>query len=251
MTNRSNRAVILLLTAPLLPIFVSAQIPEGRPSSAARKAANEWMKVPMDPAGPDNVDPYIRHLRDEFWDDLVGNFGVLTPDTEAHVGGPDYGPGAGGDPEVPHFRGDREAALIGTFVRYRTALTASGKAIYTDVTLSVEHIFQDAVQGHAAYSREITIGVPGGTVRTAGGVISFLTDPQPYFMQPRGTYVLYLHYTPDGDFYTGIPAWDLSDGTAKAVGPAERSRVAKGESTLVGLSKDELTRNLDGQFPAK
>jgi len=214
-----------------------------------RPAANDWMKVPMDPASPDDVLPYIRHLRDEYWDGALGNFGVLTPNVVVHVGGADYGPGPGGDPEVPHFRGDQEAALIGTFVRYRTAMTASGRAIYTDVTLSIGHVFQDAAQGHATYSREVTVGVPGGSVRAVrGGVISFLTDPQPDAMQPRGTYLMYLHFNPDGDFYTGIPSWDLSDGTAKAIGPRERAKVARGESMIVGLTKDDLIRTLDQQF---
>jgi hypothetical protein len=177
----------------------------------------------------------------------MGAYGVLTPKTVIHMSHGASGFNPAGEPEVPELKADG-AAFVAKFVRYRTALTASGRAIYTDITLSVDHVFRDSPRGHAAATREITLSVPGGTVRTDQGIISFLTDPETNSVEPGGTYLLFLTYMPGGDFYVGPPSWDLSDGTAKPLGDREVGKVKKGESKLVGLATEQLIRSLDEHF---
>jgi hypothetical protein len=213
------------------------------------KAANAWMKVPMDAGAPDDLIPYIRHLRDEFWDNRLGHFGVLTPKTAVHSSSGDGGYQPQDIPDlVPS-----QALFIGTFKRYRTACTPSGRAIYTDMAFTVDHLFRDAIRGHAVTNTEVTVSVAGGTVRTGGGqIISFLTDPDADFAEPGKTYLLMTHYETGGDFYIGgTPDWDLSDGTVRVNSPQAKGRIARGDSKINGISKQELIVLLDGRFSGK
>ncbi len=98
---------------------------------------------------------------------------------------------------------------------------------------------------------EVTVSVPGGTVQTSAGAVSFMTDPQEFFMQPGKTYLLILYYMADGDFYVGTPSWDLSNGIVKANSYETRAKATRGLPTIVGLTKDELIRALDQRFSGK
>jgi len=252
MASRWKEAMVLLVAVLLQPILASAQSPKGRqPAAQAKPAANDWMKVPMDPASPDDVLPYIRHLRDEYWDGLLGGAGItLTPSIAVHVNtGDDAGP-VGDEPEVHALRAD-DALLIATFARYRTALTPSRRAIYTEVTFTVSHVFRDADRGHALAGLPITVSLEGGTVKTLAGVITFETDPREYFMQPGKTYLLSLHYMADGDFYVGTAAYEISEGVVKPNSYMARAMAKRGLPTIVGLSHDDLIRALDAQATKK
>ena len=238
---------------PVILVFAvlgSAQTRERAPQVPPVKAANAWMKTPTDLSTPDDVPFYLRRIRDEYWDGQLGAFGVLTPKTVVHSSWGDSGP----SPEIPDV-GPTAAVLIGTFSRYRSVLTASGRAIYTEVTFKVDHVFKDAIRGHAAEGAEITVIVRGGTVLTKGGdVISYLTDPNEYFMQPGRTYLMLgEHYHADGEFYEsgGAPRWDLSDGFVRANFSEERAKAMGRESTLVGLTRQELIRSLEKRYSGK
>ena len=246
-----SRPMIFLSVTLFFAAAGGAQTQREAPQASPVRAANAWMKTPYDLSSHDDLAPDLRRLRDGYWDSAIGHFGVLTPQTVVHTSDGDYGPPAGEDPEFPNLR-QNAAALIGTFKGSRTILTPSGRAIYTDITFSVEHVFQDAVRGHAASGPEITLSVEGGTGRTAGGqVISYMTDPKKYFMQPGGTYLLILYYFADGDFYVGTPAWDLSGGVVRANCNEAMVKATRGRPTIVGLTKDELIRSLDERFSGK
>jgi hypothetical protein len=221
------------------------------PQASSGVPANAWMKAPYELSIHDDLASDLRHARNEHWDGMLGYFGVLTPQSVVHTSHGDYGPPAGEEPEIPKLR-ENDAALIGTFESYRTVLTPSGRVIYTDMTFRVEHTFQDAVRGHAASGSEITVSVPGGTVRTADGrVISFMTDPTAYFMQPGRTYLLFLYYFADGEFYFGSGGFDLSDGVVRANSSIVKAKAARNGSTLLGLTKEELIRLLDERIGGK
>jgi hypothetical protein len=211
------------------------------------------MKTPTELSSPDDVPPYLRHWRDEYWDGQLGYFGILTPKTVVHTSQGDTGASLGGDPEIPDLR-KNEAAVLGTFIRYKSVLTASGRAIYTEVIFRVDHLFQGAARGHAVPSAEITVCLRGGTVRTVDGqIISYLTDPREYFMQPGRTYLLVgAAYTADGDFFeSGTPQWDLSDGVVRANFSEARAKARGQESTLIGLTKEDLIHSLDKRFSGR
>ena len=247
-----SRPMILLGAALFFAAAGGAQTQTRTPQASPVKPANAWVKTPYDLSGHDDLAPDLRQLRDEHWDGLLGYFGVLTPQTVVHTSDGSYGPSAGENPEIPNL-GKNDAALIATFSRYRTVLTASGRAIYTDVTFTVEHVFQDAVGGHAVPGTEITISLRGGTVRTATGqVISLMTEPKEYSMQPGKTYLLFPYYRTDGDFYTsGTPGWDLSDGTVKANFDEATAKAHGRKMTIIGLTKEELIRSLGERFSGK
>jgi hypothetical protein len=208
------------------------------------------MKTPTDVSTPDDVPFYLRHIRDEYWDGQLGGYGILTPQTVVHSSWGDSRP----SPELPDV-GPTAAVLTGTFSRYRSVLTASGRAIYTEVIFKVDHLFKDAIRGHAAERGEITAILRGGTVRTKDGdVISYLTDPHEYFMQPGRTYLLLGEgYDADGDFYTsgGAPQWDLSDGFVRANFSEAQAKAMGRESTLMGLTRENLIRLLDKRYSGK
>jgi hypothetical protein len=240
---------------PIILVFAvsgSGQRREGAAQTPPVKADNAWMKTPTDLSKSDDVPFYLRQIRDGYWDGQLGGFGVLTPKTVIHSA-TDYGWNPLVNKEIPDID-NNHAAFIGTFVRYKSVLTASGRAIYTEVTFKVDHVFQDAARGHAAAEGEITVIVAGGTVRTKDGeVISYLTDPQQYFVRPGRTYlILGDHYSADGEFYesAGTPLWDLSDGIVKANFSEARAK-AMGPSTLIGLTKEDLIRSLDERYSGK
>jgi hypothetical protein len=211
------------------------------------------MQTPSEVSSRDDLSPYFRHLRDEYWDFRYGNFGVLTPQTHIYWGQA-FGPWIGDNGlELPNL-GKNEGGLIGTFARFKSVLSASGRAIYTDVTFTVGHVFLDAAGGHAALGGEITIDIIGGTVRTPSGeIISEYTEPRAYFMQPGRTYVLWgLVYEANGGFYTsGIPDWELLDGVVRANFDVAAAKAHGRATAFIGLTQDELIPLIHERFLKK
>jgi hypothetical protein len=140
------------------------------------------------------------------------------------------------------------AILIATFTAHESRLTASGVGVYTEITFHVSEVFED-VSGHSEPGSDITVLVPGGSVKTASGqVISFRTQARPYFVEPGKTYLLVMQYRPEGDYYVEATTWDLSDGVVRANEAIEVRRQQKGGATLIGLTRDQLTRLLRARF---
>ena len=200
---------VSLLSAALAMAF-AAQGQIARPAPKSVKPANEWMKIPTDLSVRDLVPRSMRYARDEFFDAAAISREPLTAESAQSIHA-SSGIAIKGQPEIEETP-DR-AVVIGAFVAARSVLTGSGRAIYTEMTFRLSDVFED-VSGHAAPSSDITIIVPGGTVKTTDGrVISYLTQPLKYFLQPEKTYLLVLQYQRGGDFYTRSGTWDLSDRT--------------------------------------
>jgi hypothetical protein len=204
--------------------------------------ANAWMKTPVGwlPA-LDSTPAAVRYQRDNYFDGLIGLPASLTPAT---VGSVQFSDGATVTPpqELPAFP-NREL-LIATFGAYQPVFTASRRSIYTEITFHVARVFEDAGQ-HVTASDDITLILPGGTVRTtAGEVLSFLTRPRQYSIAPGRTYLLVMAFHSSGIFYMSAKEWDLTDGTVQA-NFANNARVP---STLVGLTTDQLINTLNARF---
>jgi hypothetical protein len=113
----------------------------------------------------------------------------------------------------------------------------------------VHHIFQD--HGHAAINSDITVSMPGGTVMGAlGQPISYLTQPRSLSLQPTRTYLLLLSYHADGDFYTHVDDWDISDGIARPNTKISQAKAKEGTS-ISGLTTDALDRTLSQRLSEK
>jgi hypothetical protein len=222
-----------------------------QPHSARRDptvTANAWMKTPTDLSTPDVVLGILRTDRDPVWDGLIGARSALTPE-EATQHGIAEGAHFATEAEIPDIP-DR-AVLIGRFSGFRSVLTASTRAIYTEVSVDVSNVFED-VAGHAKPGGQITIILAGGTVKTlAGQIISYLTQPRAYSIQPNKAYLLVLGYYAEGDSYGLAKDWDITDGTVKANTALDMQRAKDGKSTLVGMTKDQLINSLTGRFLPK
>jgi hypothetical protein len=241
------RPVIEILTL-WLAIFLTVGIAAAQ-STAKPAAANAWMKVATDPSSPDPVSGTVRQQRDSHFDDYPGASRVrLTPEN-ARYHRVSQGISVEGQPEIPEV--SNRAVVIAKFVASRSALTASGREIYTEVTFQVANVFQHG-DGNASPESEIVVLVRGGTVKTADGkVISYLTDPRAYFIQPQRTYLLALSHYADGEFYSLANSWDLSDGVVRANSDRDLALAQQGKSALVGLNKDQLVHLLKERFATK
>lgn len=216
---------------PVLVLLVAPSLGYG--------AANSWIKTPTPDSSPDNVPPPIRSARSEFFDKGIGAASQLTPDSAAAVHlseGSHFNVTGETPPEIPDAAA--RAVLTGTFIGYRSVLTSSRRSIYTEVNITVSHVFE--APERLAEGSTITLALPGGTVGTTNGTISYLTDPKAYSIEPNKRYLFVLSYHPKGDFYSLIATWNLSTGVVKPNSGAEQARAEAGESLLVGLTEDQL-----------
>ena len=212
------------------------------------RVANAWMKV-ASARSADPVAASLRYARDLAFDRGFGRGGVLTPENA----GPAISERAyaGMPPEIENL--PNRAILIATFTGFRSVLTASGRAVYTEITFRVSDAIEDA-SGHASPNSDVTVIVPGGSVTTESGeVISFLTQPRPYYVEPGRTYLMVMTYVPEGDYYVGpgmLPpkTWDLTDGVSKPNDWVEVARERDGGATLLGLTRGQLVSLLRARF---
>jgi hypothetical protein len=187
----------------------------------------------------------VRSIRDEYFDRIIGHREVLTPENASrHFIG--EGSFLGEQPEILEF--PNRAVLIGTFSSYKSVLSASGRAIYTEAAIRVLEKFED-VSGASQPGVDITIALAGGTVSgSEAGTISYLTQPRSFFVQPGKTYLFVLGYHAVGDFYMVGKDWDLSDGTARANSSLDLRRQGAGTSILIGLTRAQLVQSLNKRF---
>jgi hypothetical protein len=207
---------------------------------------NAWMKTQTRVSDTDSVPPAIRLLRDQFFDSIIGSREVLTAEN-ATPHAISEGSFLGVPPEILELT-DR-AVLIGTFNSFRSVLSASGHAIYTEASIRVAEMFEDA-SGGAHTGADITIGLPGGTVSTQDGkTISYLTQPRGFFIQPGKTYLFVLEYHASaGGLYIIGNDWDLSDGVVRANSGLDLRRQKEGTSSLIGLTRAQLVQSLNKRF---
>jgi hypothetical protein len=228
----------------MLIAVVLAAVP-ARPQ--ADQAPNRWMKTPTNLPLNDDIPPAIRDERDRIYDAAIGLNEPLTADSaqRAFLSEGSFDPS---QPDIPNF--PNRAVVVGVPASARSVLTASGRAVYTEVDVHVCRVFED-VAGHAAPGGDITLTFPGGTVRKPDGtVISHLTQPRTYFIQPGRTYLLAIGYRVDGDFYNPGESWDLTDGVVRPNTAAAVDKARRGKSTIAGLSVEEVMVVLARKFLA-
>ena len=240
---------VLLVSASLGIAQVTGQAASGTP----KPAPNAWMLIPTPVSASDNVPASLRYARDQHYDGIANGGWLtgqpLTPESAAgiHIGG--WAMDTRG-PEIPNE--PNRAVIIGKFTSSRSVLSASRHSIYTEITVHVTDVFED-VAGHASPGSDITICYMGGTIKTdSGQVISLLTDPQKYSLQPGHTYLLVLRHYPDEDRYSAQADWDLSDGIVRGNSETSIARQKQGRSSsLIGLTMDQLRSALRQRFQVK
>ncbi len=124
-------------------------------------------------------------------------------------------------------------------------MSASHGSVYTEAIFSVAAAIEAPGHLQLLPGSDITVALPGGTVRLEDGeVISFLTNPKRFFIQPGKKYLLVLSYELDKDFFSLGETWDLSSGTAKPNSAMEQLRAQNGRSVIVGRTEDDLISSL-------
>lgn len=210
----------------------------------ANQPANAWLRTPTPyPPAADNAPQAARAARDQYFDAVFGARSALTPTTAswAHIAHDVSSPDIAKVPEIPEIP-DR-AVLSGTFASFQSLLSQSQRSIYTEVLFSVDHVFT-APAGQLAPGGTITIIIPGGSVQTSDATLSYLVDPEHFFIQPQRRYLLVLLYHSQGDFYTLAKDWELADGVVKPNSKLEQMRAAKGKAILAGISETQLSTTI-------
>lgn len=215
-----------------------------RAQNSTGTAANAWMRIPTLYADRSaGISASLRAERDQFWDGISDERAPLTPESAASTAVSD-GSLSSTPPEIAQV--PNRVILTATFMRFRSILTASERAVYTDVTFRVHEVFQVRA-GHAHPGDYIDVSLFGGTVITpAGQVLSYLVQPRQFFLQPGKRYLLVLTYHDLGDFYQAADDWDISDGVVRPNSSASLRRTREGRSSLSGLATDQLPRALYG-----
>jgi len=120
-------------------------------------------------------------------------------------------------------------------------LSASEFSLYTEVTVHVDEVFDDQSGSRDHADKDITILVVGGTVTLASGrILSYDTEPIRFSLQPAHKYLLVLSYHREGDFYSVMDDWDVSDGTVRPNTVPGEYRAERGLSSLSGLTVQQL-----------
>jgi hypothetical protein len=212
--------------------------------------ANAWQRTPTlysahDVAVPAN----IRAERDQFWDNTgATQYEPLTPETAAATAISDgtHGPVRREISEDPH-----RAIVIGTFMNFRSILTASGRCVYTDMIFRVDRVYE-STSLQISPNSDITVSIVGGTVTNAAGkILSYLTPPRELFIQPFHRYLLLLSYHPVGGFFSRGTDWEVKDGVIHANDRYEVAQAKEGKSWIDGLTVEQFSRDLPSKLSAK
>jgi hypothetical protein len=206
------------------------------------------MLVPTPVSELTNVAPDLKNRRDLYFDRVAATLGLtqpLTPEIAAGVVGLE-GSRVAGHPILRAF--PLRSIVIGTFKSSRSVFSASQKAVYTEITLHVTDVFEDT-SAKIAPDADITLAFLGGTVKSSDGkIISLLTNPIQYSLQPSRKYVMVLRYQQAPEFYTVVRNWDFTDGVVRANSSAEHNIESRGGSPVLGLTKEQLTTYLKEQI---
>jgi hypothetical protein len=241
--------ITLLIYASSVMGLAARQSKTTTPQNEPATVANAWMMVPTQSmARLAGITESLRADRDRFWDSSM--IAAQVPLTKAVVGAAlSEGDGDSG-PEIPKIS-DR-AILTATFVKYRSILTASERAVYTEVTFQVSDVYQVLGVGHIIPGSDVTVALPGGTVISSSGqLVSFLTQPRELFLQPGRKYLLVLSYRSVGDFYTVARHWDISDGVVRPNTSMEQMRAKNGRSSLSDIPTSQLGSKLSSLLSAE
>jgi hypothetical protein len=202
--------------------------------------ANAWLGTPTpSPLTADTVSQPVRLARDQYVDTIFGSASALTTTTAslAHIARDNAVPDLTKLPEMP--RNPDRAVLTGTFMKFQSLLSQSQRSLYTEVSFSIDRVFADPTS-QLAPAAAVTLIVPGGSVQTSRDSLSYLVDPEQFFIQPQKRYLLVLSYHSDGDFFTLAKSWELSSGVVKPNSRLEQLRAANRTAALAGASETQL-----------
>ncbi len=240
----------ILILASLAALFANLLISQNSGTAANPSAPHEpgpfenaWTAEPHSPH-LSSIAPEIRTQRNSYFDSLIGEPKPLTPQSAVRVG-MIQGSSLESSPEIPAVQNPK--VVLARFESSIPILTASQRAIYTEVTLTVADILDSNSSITIRPGDIVTLAVPGGSViKDDGSVLSFLTQPRKLYIGPGRTFLLALSYHPDGNFYIMTKAWDVSSGIAKPnYGSHPRTE------SITGLTVAQLSSKLRADLKAR
>jgi hypothetical protein len=252
--RKSAAAIILLFACQFAFAWqqqdaIARQI--AREEQEFKTAENRWMRTPVDVrAQNDTIAPSDRQGRDLYWDELIGASMPLSQPGARAKGMPLVDP----SPNAPEIGDLGDGVwLVGKFEGYRMFLTASQRAVYTEIDFRVQHVFGHPNLPSLGEGTLIQIDRPGGTIVAPWGkTISYEVRPEQHEFQPNHIYLTALAYHPHGNFYSGGSdtgkRWDVTDGFARPGNALLAQRAAQGRSEISGLSLPQVIQLVDEKF---
>jgi hypothetical protein len=173
----------------------------------------KWARVPADRATQVEVDPAIRQVRSEAFNDRSGIRQRLDePKPSKRMIG--YGSSATPGEREPLLVGDSDAIAVGTVTGYQSFFSADRTAIYTELYLTVEKVLKTSLS-EVTQGAVLTILRTGGALRHDGAILTFPpTGTGSEELDLNGRYVLILKSNPELKVYRDDEGWRLENNRA-------------------------------------
>jgi hypothetical protein len=137
------------------------------------------------------------------------------------------------------------------FANFTTIRSASGRSVYTEVTMNVEQVLKDP-SGTVQRGKALPVALGGGTLRLPSGRILqwSLRLGDDDGIEPGHRYVAFLHYQKEGEYFEWMKSWDVSSGVAVPTDPCDIRKAKEGTSGFAGMSEDNFVAAVKGILSA-
>jgi hypothetical protein len=238
-------ALLLLLLQPLFPGARCQPLTAEDLQRIAKTPTNLWQQEarPSKPLPTAQSDRVVRAARDAYADKIFGvgipieqllenHFSYNNPDPKLPTGN------FGIPPAFPD-----ETVVVGTFDSFDEILTASHRAIYSEMHIGVDRAIYPT--DSTAVGTVIDIIEPGGSISLQNGKsISFKTAPRPYGLLPHTRYVLFLRRIEPGDFYILGDSIAIENNVSRPNSPDALNAAKSGKWPFLYMKEDELVKSL-------
>ena len=169
--------------------------------------ATSWQRTAVVPATENKDNAEARGL---YFDMQVGAAQPL--DSTPIVGSTGIGHTFSGPSKEEFPVAGADSIVVGTFSKYSVFLTPSHRSIYTELQFVPKAIVKSNANGRTSYP----VLIPGGTVSLPltgqKRTISCGIEDSRYVLSPNSTYLLFLRYHREGDFFTLRRSWQVVNG---------------------------------------
>jgi hypothetical protein len=133
------------------------------------------------------------------------------------------------------------------FADYTTIRSASGRSIYTEVSVNVEQVLRDP-SATVRTGTALTVILGGGSLELPSGEIlrKNLDQGAESGIQPGHRYLVFLYHENDGDYFYCAKSWNLSGGFAVPTYPFDVQKAKNGASRFAGMPEAQFIAAVRG-----
>jgi hypothetical protein len=249
MVSTLGVVLLLLLLQPLFPSGRCQELTVQALQKIAEAPTNLWQQEarPSKPLPMAESDRLIRAARDAYADKVFGAPMPIEQLLEKHLSYNNPAPmlPTGRNGIIPLF--PQETVVVGTFDYFDEVLTASHRAIYSEMHIGVDRAVYP--KNSATLGRIIDIFEPGGSILLQNGnSISYKTGLRPYGLVPHTRYVLFLTHIEPGDFYLLGDSIAIENNVSRPNSPDAVNAVKAGKWPFLHMKEDDLVRSLSKQL---